>query len=410
MQLLSRSGEDTTVSNSSTVRAILDVRKLRRNRNGWKVSLGDTVVDMDLKRITLGLVGLSFLLTNVACSSSAASFDGGTSGDGSTSADSGSSQADTGTNEPGTKRIMFGADFDSNGSCRDHGTNDQCDLYTATLKLSDGTVTDVKRATNTSVSESYPAWNPNLSVAYFTIFKDVRTKDLGYVDLRTGNTGVLISGASWAAVSPDGSTLLYADSNKMLTTASLSGGGLVVGTGAALTGVKEQEDPDYSTDGRYIVFHEITSTVGAVGQVYDTQTKKTASWGQESGHCGFGINSLITLCDNSTGGGIQSRLYHEGTFGDASLFLADLKASAISVYDSTFAPCQGVSFNYPTFCGDDQHLLVSTSCNQNGEVTFSRLFLIELTGSTPIYRPIGKTLAETYGGTGKSSWTVACLK
>ena len=351
----------------------------------------------------------------IACTSSSgvssdAAVDAGVAADVGTQGD-GASDSDGSTLKAGVHKIVFAADFDTNGGCKDHGTNDQCDLYTAELTLGDGSVSNIKRATSTTVSESYPAWNPNGKVVYYTIFKDVRTKDLGYVDLNTGNASTLIANGSWAAVSPDGSTLLYNEGkSSLLMSAPLTGGGLTLGTATALTGVPAQEDPDYSTDGRYVVLHEITKDTGAVGQVFDTQTKKVTSWGEESGHCGFGIDSLNTLCDNSKGGGVQSKLFKDGSLGPTSLFLADLKASVISAYDSELAPCQGVSFNYPTFCGDDKHLLVSTSCNQNGAVTFSRLFLADLSGASPVYRPLGKTLAEAYKGAGKSSWTVSCLR
>ncbi len=310
------------------------------------------------------------------------------------------------------RKIVFAADFDTNGGCADHSETDQCDMYTADLNLSDGSVSSVKRATSTSVSESYPALNPNGTVAYFSVFKDVQHKELGYVDFVSGKTATLLSNASWPAVSPDGSTLLYKDgASDLIMAAPLTGGGLTLGKGSALTGTKKQEDPDYSFDGRYIVFHEIVDSLGAVGQVYDTQTKKTASWGESSGHCGFGGKSLLTLCDSSKSGGLLSKTYQAGgTFGATALFLADLKADALSQYDDAFAKCQGVSFNYPTFCGDDQHLLVSTSCNQNGSVTFSRLVMVDLTGAAPTYRPIGKLLADAYKGSGVSSWTVSCLK
>jgi hypothetical protein len=309
------------------------------------------------------------------------------------------------------RKIIFGADFDTKGGCADHSETDQCDLYTAELNLSDGSVSDVKRATSTSVSESYPALNPNGTVAYFSVFKDVRHKDLGYVDLVSGKTGTLVSDATWPAVSPDGSTLVYQDvASSLLMKASLGGGGLTVGTPTALTGTKNQQDPDYSFDGRYIVLHEITSS-GAVGQVYDLQTKKTTSWGESSGHCGFGGSSLLTVCDNASSGGLVSKTYQEGgSFGAKALFVADLKAEGISPYDSAFAPCEGVSFNYPTFCGDDKHMLVSVSCNQNFTVTFSRLLLIDFTEATPTYRPLGKLLADAYKAGGVSSWTVSCLK
>ncbi len=371
-----------------------------------------TVEAMSLRSVCLGLFTA---WVTAACT--------GASGNPSDASSDASSQPDVGATDggvdanpdgnlgAGVKKIVFASDFDTNGGCRDHGTGDQCDLYTAELTLSDGSVRRIKRETNTTTSESYPAWNPNGKVVYYTIYKDPKAKDLGSLDLTTGATATLLTNASWATVSPDGSTFLYNDvKTSLLMTAPITGGGLTLSAASPLTGVASQDDPDYSSDGRYLVFHQVISDA-AVAQVFDTQTKKTTSWGQGSGHCGFAIDSLNTLCDNSSSGGILSRLYDtNGSFGPVSIFLADMKANVISAYDGEFAPCQGVSFNYPTFCGDDKHLIVSTSCNQNGEVTFSRLFLVDYSGASPIYRPLGKTLAESYKGKGKSSWTVSCLR
>ncbi len=310
-----------------------------------------------------------------------------------------------------THKIIFGANFDTNSDCADRNEQNQCDLYTADLDLDDGTVSTVTRATETPVSESYPAWNPNGTVAYFSIFKNVHSKDLGVVDLTTGETNTLTSNASWPEVSPDGKTLLYEDTNtSQLMQASLSADGLSISNASPVPSITDGEDSQYSGDGRYIVFHQTRNGSGAVAQVYDTQTQTSTSWGEKSGHCAFGLESLTTLCDNSTGGGLLKKIFDGNKFGSTSLFLPDPSAELLSAYDPDFASCQGISFNYPNFCGDDEHLLVSTSCNSGGTVTFSRLFLIDFTNDSPVYRPIGKELKDAYGGTGMSSWTVSCLE
>lgn len=321
------------------------------------------------------------------------------------------------TEKPSTHSIVFSADFDNNGGCKDHSETDKCDLYTADLNVSDGSVTHLKRLTTTpTVNETYPAWNPSGSVVYYTLLGGVHDKNLGDIDVSTGKTATLVDDATWSEVSPDGKTFLYhSEKNKMLMTAPLAADGLSIGESTPLTGTPNQEDPDYSTDGRYILFHEI-ETGSAMAHVYDTQTKQDVSWNQRSGHCTFGLESLLTLCDDSKGGGIIEKIFtpsaggESGTFGSSSIYLADPKASMLSAYDETFAACQGISFNYPTFCGDDQHLLVSTSCNQNGAVTFSRLFLIDFSSGSPVYHPLGKELADAYQGDGMSTWTVACLE
>ncbi len=306
--------------------------------------------------------------------------------------------------------IVFSADFSSGDGCADHSDSDQCDLYTARIDLSTGEVSDVLQQTYTSVSESYPVWNPNRTVAYASVFQTATKKQINYIDIPTGKTGTLVSTATWPEVSPDGSTLLYATSNTdLLMTAALSNGGVSIGTATALTGTKRQQDPDFSPDGLSVIFHQITDA--AHGTILDIATGTTVQYSDRSGHCAFSGLGDFTVCDNSKGGGLFSAAYKNRSLESSSLFTPDLKPSELTVYDDVFSSCNGASFNYPTFCGDDTHVLVSTSCNtdSSGGVSFSRLFLIDLSGSTPIYHPIGKYLAEKSNGPGKSSWTVDCL-
>lgn len=309
-------------------------------------------------------------------------------------------------------RIVFSADFATNGGCADHSETDQCDLFTANVNLSTGAVDSVVQRTNTTVSESYPAWNPNGTVAYASVFQSYTKKSVSVVNFASGNASTLVASATWPEVSPDGSALLYVTSDtNMLMSAPLLGGGVSVGASEQLTGTSHQEDPEYSPDGSSVVFHQIMSD-GAHGTVLDLASGKTVQYSDRTGHCAFSGFGSYTVCDNSRGGGLFKRTYTNGVLGESSLFISDLKPEQIAVYDDVFAQCGGTSFNYPTFCGDDSHVLVSTSCNMDaaGGVAFSRLFLIDLSGSHPIYRPIGKELAEEFGGSGMSSWTVDCLK
>lgn len=309
-------------------------------------------------------------------------------------------------------RLVFAADFSSHAGCADHGTDDHCDLFSADIDLITGLVSNVRQLTNTATtSEAYPVWNPNGMVAYASVYQTSEQRSLNYVDISTGKTGVLLAGARWPEVSPDGKTLLYVtDDNDVLMEASLSDDGLSMGTTTPLTGIVRQDDPEYSADGQHVIFHQIRSD-GAHGVVLNLANGKVATYKDGSGHCAFGPSGSLTVCDNAKGGGIFAETFANDTLSDPRLFTPDLRPSVLAEYDNAFVGCGGTSFNYPNFCGDDQHLLVSTSCNMGASqgVTFSRLFLIDLSGSAPVYRPIGKELAEQFNGAGKSSWTVDCL-
>lgn len=319
---------------------------------------------------------------------------------------------DQSAGNPSLARIVFAADFFSNAGCADHATDDHCDLFSAEIDLVTGEVANVNQLTNTpTTSESYPVWNPNGTVAYASVYLTRDERSVNYVDTATGKTGVFLARARWPEVSPDGKTFLYVTSDTdVLMKASLRDGGLSVDAEVPVTGVSRQEDPEYATSGNYVIFHQIMSD-GAHGVVLNLSNGKTVTYTDRSGHCAFGPSGTVTVCDNAKGGGIFAETFENDTLSNPRLFIADMRPSALAVYDDAFAGCVGTSFNYPNFCADDQHLLVSASCNMGAAdgVTFSRLFLIDLTGSTPVYHPIGKELAEAFGGAGKSSWTVDCL-
>lgn len=306
-------------------------------------------------------------------------------------------------------RIIFAGDLATNGGCADHGASDACDLFTADLDVATGAISNVAQQTSTDLSESYPAWHPNGERAYFTTLVDAKHKDLGSVDLATKTTALIQTDATWAEVNPAGNTFLYvSEETDKIMTASLNSEGTILANATPLTNIAGQQDPAFSADGRYVVFHETSTGVGMAG-VFDTQTKTTASYGMQSGHCTIGWTGLVTLCDNVRAGGILGSTYANGALSTPALRIADAKPADLAKYDPAFASCNGASFNYPTFCGSDDHVLVSTSCNIGGSVSFSRLFLIDISSPTPTYFPIGKTIDESFNGPGQSTWTADCL-
>jgi hypothetical protein len=306
-------------------------------------------------------------------------------------------------------RIVFAGNLANGEGCGDHGTEDQCDLFIASIDLKDGSVEWVEQLTDTPQSESYPVWNPNGDFVYYSIFKTVQDKDVGYVNIEAGETGVLVEDATWPEVSPDGKWLLYVENGEdMIMKAALDEDGLGLTEVEPLTGDPKQHDPDFSSDGHFVIFNDTSGKEGH-GSVFDLLTGKTVSYTGKSGHCTFAALSTLTLCDNAQGGGIFSSFFEGDALGEMTLFVADRKPSELAVYDPSLAVCDGTSFNYPTFCADDEHLLVSTSCNQDHKVIFSRLFLIDLSGEETAYYPLGLDLAQAYAGPGESTWTVDCL-
>jgi hypothetical protein len=310
-----------------------------------------------------------------------------------------------------THTIVFAADFSTNGGCADHSDSDDCDLFTATLDLSNGSVSNITQITNTpGVSESYPVWNPNGAYAYASVFQNAKKKYIETVSITNHTASTLLTNATWPEVKPDGSSLLYvASDTNLLMTAPLLSSGTTIGSSARVTNESNQQDPDYSPNGKLIVFHQ-TGNGGAVGTVYDTTSGTSTRYADTTGHCAFAPDGITTICDKSKGGGLFERTYSQGTLGNESEIIHDQSAATLAQYDPAFATCSGTSFNYPTFCSDNNHILVSASCSTSPTtVSFSRLFLLDLTGAAPIYQPIGKALADTFGGAGKSSWTVDCL-
>ena len=322
-------------------------------------------------------------------------------------------EADSGETTVRRAKLVFAGDLDNNEGCADHGTEDHCNLFRATIDLETGAISDVAQLTDTAQSESYPAWNPSGAEVYFTILKSQTDKDIGAVNVATGTTSTILAHAAWPTVSPLGDFALYVTNPKgIIMKVPVVAGSPTWGSGTPLTGSEGQQDPNVSHLGTAVVFHD-TSSGTATGKVFDLGTGQIAAYSDRSGHCTFGGGSDLTLCDNVSAGGLVRSDYANGALGPVSLYVPDATAAALSAFDAEFEQCDGASFNYPTFCGDDQHLFVSTSCSQlqrgGPTVIFSRLFMIDLTEATPRYVPIGKALAEAFAGVGKSTWTVDCL-
>lgn len=313
---------------------------------------------------------------------------------------------------PTVMQIAFSADFANGKGCTSAKDAEGCDLYMAEI-TSAGEVQSVTQLTDADTAESFPSWYPDGSIIYFNSQPkgsgEYEPPDIDYVRVDTGETGTLVKHASHPTVLPTGDAVIYSSLPKhILTQSSLADKGLAITGSAVLVEGEDRFEPTVSGDGSLVVFHEISEESPGV-HIYNLQTGVITrlSSAVETGHCAINPAGDFVACDQKTGGGLATMQLVSDAKWEGSTEVSDPKISDIATLDQDYADCDVASVNFPSFLNDET-LMVTISCHQreaNGlsEALFSKLFLVQLETST--FLPLGKKLAESYGGSGKDSYT-----
>ncbi len=311
------------------------------------------------------------------------------------------------------RQIAFSADFANGSGCTSAKDAAGCDLYMATI-TSDGAVLNVTRLTDTTLSESFPDWHPIDNIIYFDSQQSgekYSPPDIHYLIVDTGETDILTKYAAHASVVPTGDAIIYSQKPEhVLTRGSLSASHTTMTDTEVLVAGEDRFEPTVSGDGNLVVFHEISDT-NAGASIYNIQTEQMTSISTTdgTGHCTMNDAGTLAMCDRKTGGGLAGTPIVSGEIGTTTPAVADPSIAAIQKLDKDYADCDLASVNFPTFFDDDT-LLVTISCHQRdpegmASPLFAKLFLVEL--ETDTFIPLGKQLAETYGGAGQDSRTAA---
>lgn len=315
----------------------------------------------------------------------------------------------------GKAKIVFAADFANGEGCTTH-KGFGCDVYTADIGF-DGSVENVLQRTSEDRIEAFPVFSTDGKTVYANRYGGKNGGDIEYVSLADGSIGILQTGALGPAVLPDGKTLVYvraSDSNvasaSFVTATSL-------GDAKILTTDGDYHEPHASSTGA-VLFEKLSgagrgsNTAQARALISSAGKMIDLTEADGTGHCFWNASGTKAMCNNSEKyRGIFAVPFDGEAAGSGSLFLSHPTVKQISGIDSDYESCLGVSYAYGTFC-DDEHMIVSIGCATDTptgrDTLMSKLGLIDLSTSPPTVYPLGKNLADAFGGPGISSNTVSC--
>ena len=319
--------------------------------------------------------------------------------------------ATDGQSHSGTVWLAFAADFATGTTCGDEPTGSLgaagCDIYRAKLDPSSYAPLTVERLTTDAVPEVFPSITRDGSRVYFHTLDSKSARSIGFVDAATKARSIVIAGAQYADVFPDGSKLAYSDvtAGYVVSYAALDSAGTKAGASTPLTTFKPSQDPNVGNDGQRVLFHVTGSSPGVYLSDLSGSAPLTVSNTSGFGHCALSPSQTKIVCDSATGTGLSSWTISGTNVSGPAVAVAD--PSNLGALDSDYASCMFTSVDFPSFC-DDSHLTLSISCVGPSGILFSKVYLADLATSPATLSPLGATLATAFGGPGKTSWTPHC--
>jgi hypothetical protein len=313
--------------------------------------------------------------------------------------------------------VTFVADYANGSGCGDDLGNKGCDVYLAAFDPKGATVAAVRAITANATPESFPTYRgPSTGDGrfYFRSGDGQSSRSIGFaID---GAFGTLLATASSPMLRPSTSDLLYVDKDNNLAIAHLGTDGKSVTSSASVTASRTppRGDPNVSRDGKFVVFNETGEGVHGTSQAkvinLDTLQEVNISEKDGSGHCAFSWSGTMVVCDSRSSGELTAWDFDGKAASNKRRLVRDPVQAEL---DDDYSGCGVRSVNYPTFCGDDEHVGVAVSCSKKlGDAgtgsAFSKLFLVDLSKGAPVYKPLGRDLAAKVGGIGKYEWTPEC--
>ena len=313
--------------------------------------------------------------------------------------------------------IVFGADFSNNEGCDGH-SNVGCDLYTATMAL-DGTVSDVTQQTSNDTEESFPAFSADGKTVYANFNTSSTQGNIVWATLADHKNGILETEARGVAPTPDGKHIFFTmlHGSSALMSGDFSSPTTLTNVHQVSTTGKYYE-PHASSNGDiafYNLFGGGRGSNTAQGGIHrpSTGTFLTSTDANGYAHCFWGFGGTSVYCNNTeVYSGIQRISFDGGVVGTAVGAIHNPTIAAMTALDSDYAQCVTTQFAYGSFC-DATHLLVTVGCgtrtSTGTDTTMSKLALLVLSSTeNPTIIPLGKNLAESFGGPGTSSYTASC--
>lgn len=336
-------------------------------------------------------------------------------------------KTETVTDEPGSAaesvtepaylaQIVFGGDFATGDGCAAHKSSG-CDLYSADINFAGG-VANVTRLTTTGAPDVFPAFSSDGSMAYATHYRGVSSGDVIWAAVDGSGTGVLIENAIGAAPLPDGKSIVYTESLGAKIAMADFISPTEIANERAVSADGDYHEPHASSINGLVVMHRLfgagrgSNTAQPVlfnpttGEITDLMPSNG------SAHCFWDGEGSAVYCNNAE---LFRGIFKTPIDGSGEgQPLSGVKApnrQQMSQMDADFAACKGVSYAYATFC-DATHLIATVGCELETDgvtdTTMSKLALLDISVAPPTVLPLGKNLADAFGGPGIASHTVAC--
>ena len=312
-------------------------------------------------------------------------------------------------------KIVFAADFSTGTGCAAHKSGG-CDIYSADIGWN-GDVSNVRQLSSDRGVEAFPVFSADGSTVYAN--NNSKGKSIiEWISYDGSSKGILIEDATSPAPLLDRNSLVYvALPDYQITTADfLTSTSLTNISTAGIVG--EFHEPHTSVTNKVVftqLFNEGRGSNTAQVKMFDPATNQITSLTPSDGtaHCFWNGTGTSAVCSNAE---LFNGLFTVDASGSptavSKLLIRHPTSSQIAKVDDDFAQCRGASYAYGTFC-DATHMIVTVGCGVETDgvvdTTMSKLGLLDMSSTKPELIPIGKYLADAFGGPGVSSYTVDCL-
>lgn len=313
-------------------------------------------------------------------------------------------------------RIVFSADFATGNGCAAHNAGG-CDVYAADIDW-EGAVSDVRRLTSIDDAETFPTFSADGSTAYANVVRGGKKWSIEWISLADATSGTLMANAASPTPLPDGDSLVYISLPGYTISMADFLAPTTIGNMREVSAEEGFHEPHAGVTGQVVLFRLFDQGRGsntAQVELFDPATGEVTDVTSSDGtaHCFWHGTGASVVCNNTE---LFRGLFTVAVAGDSAgaseLLLRHPTVEQVAAVDEDFAECRGASYAYGTFC-DGSRMIVTVGCGVETdgvvETTMSKLGLLDLSASTPTLVPLGKNLADAFGGPGSSSYTVDCM-
>jgi len=310
---------------------------------------------------------------------------------------------------PASQLIVVSANFDSDAPC---GKRDGagCDLYAVQYSPEQEAVVSVTRLLDTpGVAEQFPTVDREQQFVVYTEQRG-RALSLQALHIPTGTRHALVEGGRYASFSPTASELVYssvqrargktkAPAQKEVSLGSYaSDGGRLSLSGVQV--ISQGRDPQFSPDGRQVVFHVRPPSEETRPAVYDLDQGKVSLMEGARGcaHTTFSQDGQTVFC----GEGAQVHTYPRSADGWGAR-----NAWTAPTLPARFGgDCRFTSMSFPDFCPNGQDAVFSVGCHDGGATRFSQVLLVDM--ATQDVVDLHGLIEDFLGVSGKASRSADC--